>query len=39
MSIYKTTSKWFRQKKRERKNIADESGAVLREMKGYDVKD
>lgn len=38
MSIYKTVSKQFRQKN-ERKKIDDESGPVLREMKGYDVKD
>lgn len=37
MSIYKSVSKRFRQKK-ERKKMDGESGAVLREMKGYDVK-
>lgn len=37
MSIYKTTSQRFRQKRG--KKIADESRAVLREMKGYNVKD
>lgn len=36
MSIYKTVSKRFRPKRK--KKTDGESGAVLREMKGYDVK-